>query len=105
MQNHVKSLILKNFEPFLKYFYSEVCVPWGRVPQGLPVYLLNFILEGNGGKLEWIEDKTCDDMNNNAACNYDGGDCCGIQANKRFCMECECICEYIKAKIIFILLI
>ena len=46
---------------------------------------------GNGGKLEWVNDGFCDDMNNNEACNYDGGDCCGVYSNKRFCLKCECI--------------
>ena len=46
---------------------------------------------GNGGKLEWVNDGFCDDMNNNEACNYDGEDCCGILANKAFCLECKCI--------------
>ena len=43
-----------------------------------------------GGKQEWINDGFCDDMNNNEACNYDGGDCCGMYANKRYCLECTC---------------
>ena len=25
---------------------------------------------------QWIEDGYCDDENNNAACQFDGGDCC-----------------------------
>ena len=44
-----------------------------------------------GGKSEWVKDGLCDDMNNNEACNYDGGDCCGVYSNKRFCLKCECI--------------
>ena len=52
---------------------------------------------GNGGKLEWVNDGFCDDMNNNEECNYDGGDCCGIKANRRFCLNCECIGKSYKA--------
>ena len=29
-----------------------------------------------GGITHWVGDNWCDDENNNAACNYDGGDCC-----------------------------
>ena len=32
-------------------------------------------------------------MNNNEACNYDGGDCCGTRAIKKFCLDCKCICK------------
>ena len=42
------------------------------------------------GKLEWVNDGLCDDMNNNEACNYDGGDCCGVNIAKHFCAKCEC---------------
>ena len=28
------------------------------------------------GSINWIGDNYCDDRNNNAACNFDGGDCC-----------------------------
>ena len=44
-----------------------------------------------GGILEWIDDGYCDDVNNNDACEYDGGDCCGTRANKEFCLDCKCI--------------
>ncbi len=46
---------------------------------------------GARGKLNWVNDGFCDDMNNNKACNYDGGDCCGVYTDKRFCFECKCI--------------
>ena len=47
-------------------------------------------IEGNG-KSEWIGDGFCDDMNNNEACNYDNGDCCGIHSDHHYCIECKCI--------------
>jgi len=42
---------------------------------------------------EWQADGYCDDENNNAACNFDGGDCCN---NNNFgwndyCFDCECL--------------
>ena len=38
-------------------------------------------------------DNYCDDENNNLACNYDGGDCCGSNANTEYCTECLCLDE------------
>ena len=56
--------------------------------------LLRNVVAGNPpGVLKWVKDGLCDDMNNNEACNYDGGDCCGTRANKKFCLECKCICK------------
>ena len=43
-----------------------------------------------GGKQEWINDGFCDDMNNNEACSYDGTDCCGVNTNRKYCLECTC---------------
>ena len=41
--------------------------------------------------LGWIADLYCDDINNNIECNYDGGDCCGPNANTLYCQECLCL--------------
>ena len=38
----------------------------------------------------WKGDGFCDDSNNKDICNYDGGDCCGVDVEKRFCQECAC---------------
>ena len=35
-------------------------------------------------------DGHCDDQNNNAECNFDGGDCCGSNVNTTYCISCEC---------------
>ena len=32
----------------------------------------------------------CNDETNNAENEYDGGDCCGYNANKEYCSHCEC---------------
>ena len=32
----------------------------------------------------------CNDETNNANCNYDGGDCCDMNANINSCSECAC---------------
>ena len=39
----------------------------------------------------WIGDNFCDDMNNNAACQFDGGDCCGDNVDTTYCTACECL--------------
>ncbi len=39
----------------------------------------------------WVGDKFCDDGNNVALCNWDGGDCCGAQVKKAYCHDCRCV--------------
>ena len=39
----------------------------------------------------WHADGFCDDANNNKACFYDGGDCCGSNVNTLYCTECQCL--------------
>jgi len=54
-------------------------------------------------------DNYCDDGNNNCGCDYDGGDCCGSNVNKKYCQACKCLdpnhkpacegtCEFAKYK-------
>ena len=38
-----------------------------------------------------IQDGTCDDENNNANCDYDGGDCCGDNVDTSRCTQCQCL--------------
>jgi len=40
--------------------------------------------------MSWVNDNYCDDGNNNAGCEYDGGDCCGDNVNTQYCSKCEC---------------
>ena len=44
------------------------------------------------GSPQWATDDYCDDENNNAGCNYDGGACCPPHADgwDIFCTTCEC---------------
>ena len=37
-----------------------------------------------------MNDGYCDDENNIAKCNYDGGDCCGEYINREYCDDCIC---------------
>ena len=39
---------------------------------------------------QWHGDTICDDENNNEACFFDGGDCCGSDVNTQYCSECLC---------------
>ena len=39
----------------------------------------------------FVGDNYCDDENNNAGCNYDGGDCCGDDVNTTWCDDCQCL--------------
>ena len=39
----------------------------------------------------WIGDGHCDDDNNNAACSYDGGGCCGDNVSMTYCSICQCL--------------
>ena len=44
--------------------------------------------KGYGGIMYWVGDGFCDDINNNEACGYDNGDCCGLSMEKNFMEEC-----------------
>ena len=41
--------------------------------------------------LDWKGDGICDDQNNHAGCNFDGGDCCGPDADTDLCTLCQCL--------------
>ena len=39
----------------------------------------------------WHADGYCDDINNNEACFFDGGDCCGSNVDEYYCDICQCL--------------
>merc|ERR550537_1302857 len=45
--------------------------------------------------MEYKGDGNCDDDNNNAGCQFDGGDCCakslGKPVQKDYCKQCKCL--------------
>ena len=43
------------------------------------------------GSPQYFGDDSCDDENNNAACGWDGGDCCGNTVNVEYCLTCQCL--------------
>merc|ERR1712156_1329425 len=45
------------------------------------------------GLPKYVGDGYCDDLNNKAACKFDGGDCCGANIKKDFCTVCACLEE------------
>lgn len=49
-----------------------------------------FPLLDNGGIPKWIGDSFCDDANNIEYCDYDRGDCCGLDVLRNFCLNCTC---------------
>ena len=55
--------------------------------------LLKFIicLSLGCGLPQYSKDKFCEDENNNAACNFDGGACCGANVIKTYCTKCQCL--------------
>ena len=55
----------------------------------LNLIIISQCLEG----CEWQGDGYCDDENNMAACDWDGGDCCNndLPDYDIFCSECQCL--------------
>lgn len=52
-------------------------------------------MTGSCEKEAWKGDAWCDDGNNNAACDWDGGDCCGPSNKYSICTDCDCLdCTY-----------
>ena len=54
-----------------------------------------FVL-GTCYKESWKKDGYCDPENNNEGCDWDGGDCCGCNVDKKYCSnqnspDCQCI--------------
>ena len=37
-----------------------------------------------------VADGFCDDDTNNLACDFDGGDCCGLEVLEAYCDDCDC---------------
>ena len=56
--------------------------------------------QGYGGIMYWVGDGFCDDINNNEACGYDNGDCCGLSMEKNFCVDCTCKGKSCKCKLL-----
>ena len=46
---------------------------------------------GTCGYPDYKGDYYCDDENNNCACEWDGGDCCGSYVITDYCDDCDCL--------------
>merc|ERR1712203_900850 len=51
------------------------------------------------GSPQWAEDQWCDDENNNADCNWDGGACCNNSFGgwDTYCSDCQCLDPNVEA--------
>ena len=49
------------------------------------------MISGDCNYQNQIADGYCDDISNNLACTYDGGDCCGNNVNTEYCTQCLCL--------------
>ena len=63
-------------------------IPESRVRSGLDHIALYFLAPCE--EADWVGDGYCDDGNNHKDCNYDGGDCCGPEVDKKYCADCIC---------------
>ena len=53
--------------------------------------ILLFCFLGSGCNfVSLVGNSFCNDETNNADCNYDGGDCCVVNAKTEYCSECLC---------------
>ena len=96
--NHVSSLIFNPFQMItsqpLKFLMQ---VLFAKVRSNTLINIrftsskLPIISVEAGGEESWISDDSCDDVNNNQFCNYDGGDCCGANVIKQYCIDCDCL--------------
>ena len=96
--NLVSSVIFNSFQmitsqplKFLMQFLfakvrSNILLNIRFIPSKLPIISVEA-----GGEESWISDDSCDDVNNNQFCNYDGGDCCGANVIKQYCIDCDCL--------------
>ena len=57
----------------------------------LQIISLIFLVPTACGLPQYKNDGFCDDRNNNAGCDYDGGACCGSNVKKDYCKHCLCL--------------
>ena len=54
------------------------------------MYIISSFLVPGCDNIALVGNGFCNDETNNADCNYDGGDCCVVNANTNACSECAC---------------
>jgi hypothetical protein len=107
--NLVSSLIFNSFQMItsqpLKFFMqvlfakvrSNTFINIRFISSKLPIISVEA-----GGEESWISDDSCDDVNNNQFCNFDGGDCCGANVIKQYCIDCDCLGNLKKVCFLFV---
>ena len=88
--------------PYLP-FWIDIFYGWSLYRFSIPK--LPIISGEAGGEETWISDDSCDDVNNNQLCGYDGGDCCGSNVVKQYCIDCECLGKYKTLNLLMLYLI
>ena len=54
------------------------------------MYIIIFFLVAGCNNVALVGNGFCNDETNNQDCNYDGGDCCVMNANTDSCSDCAC---------------
>ena len=78
----------------IRFDYGQDRTSMYRVVSLVHENALQVLIFKKAGKSEWIGDGFCDDINNNEQCHFDGGDCCGSNVKRHFCMNCTCIGKF-----------
>ena len=97
MTVYVKCVVQFNVHKTLQCLFQELSSKYIKCIRnsiGIPSrkYLHTHYLLIKGCKVpNWHADGYCDDENNNEACFYDGGDCCGPNVNTEWCTVCQCL--------------
>ena len=55
----------------------------------IQTYIIHFLVPGCDN-VALVGNSFCNDETNNPDCNYDGGDCCVVNANTNSCSDCYC---------------
>ena len=90
-QFQIHTLIQLNFLHLILHVKVSLCRKSIYYLRLKPMDLCLCSLVEVGGLEAWISDGSCDDINNNALCQFDGGDCCGANVRKQHCMDCQCL--------------
>jgi hypothetical protein len=77
------------YRGFWVYWLFGTQAGFGRAC-GVPLILKKYSIACPISIITIIGDGFCDDLPNNAACQFDGGDCCLLEVNIYFCTVCYC---------------
>lgn len=103
-QGHLREkIIIKNCGDFYSYFLTETSYSWvarycgmekehidGSCTISTTTTSFTTPTTTMSSKCTYKGDGYCDDINNNADCEFDGGDCCLDPVKTTYCTECIC---------------